>query len=214
MILMRLIIKSLLIVIGSLIICLSILQPTQGQYTADGQSFILVSPISISSPVNTTYVTNQVFLNVTIRSLLKDANVVLTYSIDGKENATLPISEGLVPVWADVTYVNGTKTKEISSTLSYYAISGFIELEDLQQGQHSLTVYAQYDVPSMQKTAFDNKTVHFTVNDEELPIVTDEDTPKYVFTNTIIYASVGIFSLIAIFCYVLVTKLKQRNGRT
>ncbi len=203
-----------LAVVGLLIISLSILQPTQAQYTPDGQPFILVSPISIDSPTNTTYRTNQVCLNVTVKSLVKnDADTTITYSIDGNDNATIPTSNALVPVWADVTYANGTKTKKISSTLSYNLISGLVELENLQQGQHSLTVFARYDVHSMQKIAFDNKTVYFTINDGSLPVVSniDDGAPKSEPSNNIIYAAVGVFSLIAVVAYTLFTKLRQRN---
>ena len=135
------------------------------------------------------------------------------YSIDGNDNVTIPTSETLVPVWANVTYANGTKTKEISSTLSYYSISGLVELENLQQGQHSLTVFARYDMHSMRKIAFDNKTVYFTIDDGSLPVVSniDDGVPKSEPSNNIIYASVGVFSLIAVVSYALVTKLRQRN---
>ena len=67
---MKLRIQSGLAVFGLLIIYLSILQSTQAQYTPDGQAFILVSPISIGSPSNTTYSTNQVCLNFILSNLL------------------------------------------------------------------------------------------------------------------------------------------------
>lgn len=204
-----------LAVFGLLIISLSILQPTQAQYTADGQAFILVSPISIDSPANITYTSNQVCLNFTVKSLVNphDADITMTYCIDGNDNVTISTSETLVPVWADVTYANGTKTKKISSTLSYYSISGFVELEDLQQGQHSLTVFARYDVPSMQKIAFDNKTVYFTIDYGNSPVVSniDDGAPKPEPSNNIIYASVVVFSFIAVVAYALFTKLRQRD---
>lgn len=215
MVLMKSKIQSGIAIFGLLIIYLCILQPTQAQYTPDGQAFILVSPISINSPLNNTYSTNQVSLNVTVKSLVKnDASTTMVYSIDGNDNVTIPTSEGLVPVLADVTYANGTKTKEISSTLSYYSISGLVELKDLQQGQHSLTVFARYDVPSMQKIAFDNKTVYFIINDRSLPVASNTEDSAPEPSNNIIYASVGAFSLIAVVSYVLVTKIKPRTSVT
>ena len=219
-----------LAVFGVLIIALSILQPTQAQYTPDGQPFILVSPISIDSPANTTYTTNQVCLNFTVASYFHaypfyppdsnvivnpNANITMTYNIDGNDNVTIQTSETLVPVWADVTYANGTKTKKISSTLSYFLISGIVELEDLQQGQHSLTVFARYEVPHMQKIAFDNQTVYFTIYDESSHVTSNIDSDDAVSESEpsmiAICATVGVFSLIAVVSYALFTKLRQRD---
>jgi hypothetical protein len=205
-----------LVVFGLLILSLSLLQPIQTQYTPDGQPFILVSPISIDSPANITYSTNQVCLNVTVKSLVKnDADTTMVYSIDGNDNVTILTSEKLVPVWVDVTYANGTKTKEISSILSYFLISGLADLENLQQGQHNLTVFARYEVSSMQKIAFDNQTVYFTIDDGSLPVVsnvhTDDGVPKFEASTSIIYAFVGVFSLITVVSYALFTKLRHRN---
>jgi hypothetical protein len=156
-----------------------------------------------------------VCLKFTVKSLVNihDADVTMTYSIDGNDNVTIPTSETLVPVWADVTYANGTKTKEISSTLSYYSISGLVELENLQQGQHSLTVFARYDVHSMQKIAFDNKTVYFTIDNGNSAVVSNIDggVPKSEPSTNIIYVSVGVFSLIAVLSCALVIKLRQRS---
>ncbi len=219
-----------LAVFGLLIIALSFLQPAQAQYTADGQPFILVSPISIESPANTTYTTNQVCLNFNVTSYIHaypanppnanitinpNADIAMTYSIDGNDNVTIPTSETLVPVWADVTYANGTKTKKISSTLSYFLISGIVEFEDLQQGQHSLTVFARYEVPSMQKIAFDNKTVYFMIDDESSQVTSnidsDDGVPESEPPVIAICATVGVFSLIAVVSYALFTKLRQRD---
>jgi len=217
-----------LAVFGLFLISLSILQPTQAQYTADGQAFILVSPISIESPANTTYTKNQVCLNFTVASYFHaypfyppdsnvtvnpNANITITYSIDGNDNVTIQTSETLVPVWADVTYANGTKTKKISSTLSYFLISGLVELEDLQLGQHSLTVFARYEVPYIQKIAFDNQTVYFTIDDESSPVTSniEDAVPESGPPVIAICASVGVFSLIAVVSYALFTKLRQRD---
>ncbi len=218
-----------LAVFGLLIIALSILQPAQAQYTADGKPFILVSPISLSSPTNTTYTTNQVCLNFTVKSYVHaytayppdsnvavnpNANITMTYNIDGNDNVTIQTSETLVPVWADVTYANGTKTKEVSSTLSYFLISGLVELEDLQQGQHSLTLFARYDVHSMQKIAFDNKTVCFTIDDGSPLVISnmdiDNSIPESEPSENTLYAFVGVFSLIAVVSCALFTK-RQRD---
>ena len=56
--------------IGCLLISLCILQPVQSQYTVDGEDFTLVSPIRINSPSNTTYTTNHVDLNVTVKTFV------------------------------------------------------------------------------------------------------------------------------------------------
>ncbi len=219
-----------LAVSGLIIISLSILQPTQAQYTVDGQPFILASPISITSPENTTYLTNQVYLNFTVASYFHaypanppnahvtidpNANITLTYSIDGNDNVTIPTSEKLVPVWADVTYANGTKAKAISSIFSYFLISGLVQLEDLQQGRHCLTVYARYEVSSMQKIGFDNKTVYFTIDDESLPVVSNigvnDSASKPEPSNSLIYPALGVFSLISVVAFALFAKRRQKN---
>jgi hypothetical protein len=213
MISMKLRVQSGLAVFGLLIIYLSILQPAQAQYTSDGQAFILVSPISINSPSNATYSTNQVCLNFTVKSLVDthDADITMTYSIDGNDNVTIPTSEMLVPVWADITYANGTKTKAVSSTLSYYSISGLVSLENLQQGQHSLTVFARYDMHSMHKIAFDNKTVYFTIDVGRLPVVsnTDDDILKSELCPWLLVAvSVAVAAVAAV---VVVVYFKKRK---
>jgi hypothetical protein len=218
-----------LAVFGFLIVALSSLLLAQAQYTADGQPFILVSPIFIDSPSNTTYSTNQVCLNFTVKSHIHahtanppkanvtinpDANITMTYSVDGNDNVTIPTSETLVPVWADVTYANGTKTKEISSIFSYFLISGLVELENLQQGQHSLTVFARYEVPSMQKTAFDNQTLYFTIDDGNSPVSSNIDinngVPKSELPVITVFAFAGVVLLFAIVSIALFTK-KQKN---
>lgn len=217
-------------VFALLILSLSVLQSAKAQYTADGQPFILVSPISIDSPANTTYMTNQVCLNFTVPSYFHsypfyppdsnvkvdpNAKITMTYSVDGNDNVTIQTTEKLVPVWADVTYPDGTKTKKISSTLSYFIISGFVELEDLPQGQHSLTVFARYEVPDMQKIGFDNQTVYFTVDDGSPSVASnfdsDDGAPKSEALTIIVCAFVGVFSLIAVLSYALFTKLRQKD---
>jgi len=139
----------------------------------------------------------------------------MTYSVDGNDNVTIQTTEKLVPVWADVTYPDGTKTKKISSTLSYFVISGFVELEDLPQGQHSLTVFARYEVPDMQKIGFDNQTVFFTVDDGSLPVASsidsDDGAPESEASAITVCAFVGVFSILAVVSYVLFTKLRRKD---
>ena len=160
--------------------------------------------------------TNQVCLNFTVKSLVNphDADITMTYCIDGNDNVTIPTSERLFHM-GGCYYANGTKTKEISSTLSYFLISGFVELEDLQQGQHSLTVFARYDMHLMQKIAFDNKTVYFTIDDGSSPVTSnidiDDAVPESEALAITVCAFVGVFSLIAVVSYALFTKFRQRG---
>jgi hypothetical protein len=111
---------------GVLLLSLTILQPVQVQYTADGQAFTLVSPISISSPTNATYATNQVYLNFTILSYVNARinNMTMLYSLDGNDNITLRTLNVI-----DTGDSNPADGKTVIN-----AVSGSVNLERLQQG--------------------------------------------------------------------------------
>ena len=85
-------------------------QTVKAQYTADGQGFILVSPINIISPSNSTYTPQSLTLNLTFKSFLDSskANITIVYSVDGKTNTTIDTQS--TPVYMGIQ--------------SYYLITG------------------------------------------------------------------------------------------
>lgn len=136
-------------------------QTVEAQYTADGQGFPLASPISILSPSNTTYSSSSLTLMVTSKFLLDSKYATLSYSVDGKENASMPVSATFFPIETLITYANGTTKKGIS-IFSYYIITGHIALPELPEGSHNITVYARYQANNI--VGLDSSTVYFTVN--------------------------------------------------
>jgi hypothetical protein len=151
------------------------IQTVQTQHTSDGRAFILVSPIDISSPANTTYTPQTLILNFSVRtSLTPDAsNITIVYSIDGKTNTTIRTESTPVPIKAEITYPNGTTTTGISIQ-SYYLITGWVALSEIPEGSHNITVYGRYEFPgSYHNFGLDNRAVYFTVNDGNPPIISN-----------------------------------------
>jgi hypothetical protein len=135
-------------------------QTVKAQYTPDGQAFILVSPISIISPSNSTYTPQSLTLNLTVKSFLDSskANITIVYSVDGKTNTTIDTQS--TPVYMGIQ--------------SYYLITGWATLPEMLEGSHSITVYGRYEFPgSYHNIGLDNRTVYFTVNDGNPPIISD-----------------------------------------
>jgi hypothetical protein len=135
-------------------------QTVKAQYTPDGQAFILVSPISIISPSNSTYTPQSLTLNLTVKSFLDSskANITIVYSVDGKTNTTIDTQS--TPVYVGIQ--------------SYYLITGWATLPEMPEGSHSITVYGKYEFPgSYHNIGLDNRTVYFTVNDGNPPIISD-----------------------------------------
>lgn len=135
-------------------------QTVQAQHTPDGQAFILVSPISIISPSNITYTPQSLILNLTVQSFLDSnkANITIVYSVDGKTNATIETQSTPVPMGIQ----------------SYYLITGWATLPEMPEGPHNITVYGKYEFPtSHNNIGLDNRTVYFTVNDGNPPIISN-----------------------------------------
>jgi len=135
-------------------------QTVKAQYTPDGQAFILVSPISIISPSNSTYTPQSLTLNLTVKSFLDSskANITIVYSVDGKTNTTIDTQS--TPVYMGIQ--------------SYYLITGWATLPEMPEGSHSITVYGKYEFPgSYHNIGLDNRAVYFTVNDGNPPIISD-----------------------------------------
>jgi hypothetical protein len=145
-------------------------QTVKAQHTPDGQGFPLASPISIISPSNSTYSSNLLTLSITAKILFDPSCATISYSVDGKNNATLPIVATLVPVMGTITYANGTTTTA-PAIFSPYTITGSVVLSELPEGPHRITVYAKYRVNNA--IGLDNCTVFFTINDGIPPIISN-----------------------------------------
>lgn len=122
---------SRVIVLGFVATLLAGLQSVQAPYTDDGKPFILVSPINIVSPSNSTYSPQSLVLNITFKSFLDSsrADITIVYSTDGNTNAT--ISTELTPVPMGIQ--------------SYYVINGSVTLPEMPEGPHYITVYGMED---------------------------------------------------------------------
>jgi hypothetical protein len=173
---MRNTINLLAVFVLGLLTSLSVgVQTVKPQYTPDGEGFPLASPISITSPSNSTYHSGLLTLNVTVKTSLNPnmSNVTLVYCIDGKTNTTIRTESTPVPIEVETTDANGTKTTGISIQ-SYYLITGWATLPEMPEGSYRITVYGKYEFPgSYHNIGLDNRTVYFTVNDGNPPIISD-----------------------------------------
>jgi hypothetical protein len=157
--------KALVLILVFLFSVVAGINPVFAPYTADGQGFPLASPISITSPSNSTYSSGLLTLNVTVKTFLNPntSNVTLVYCIDGKTNTTIRTESTPVPIEVETTDANGTKTTGISIQ-SYYLITGWATLPEMPEGSHSITVYGKYEFPgSYHNIGLDNSTVYFTI---------------------------------------------------
>jgi hypothetical protein len=162
---------------------LCVLQPVQAQYTVDGEDFTLVSPIRINSPTNAIYTTNQVDLNVTVKTFVNCHinNMTLIYSLDNKDNVTIPLTVDSVVDVKDIIVdddgrglifggehgdhvryvVDAEDLVDVDGREVINLIIGAVNLEDLQKGSHSLTIYGIYSTHQSQKIGYDKQTVYF-----------------------------------------------------
>jgi hypothetical protein len=137
-------------------------QTVMAQYTSDGGAFILVSPISIVSPSNSTYSSGVLLLNVTFKFLLSPSCADVSYSLDGKSNITLPLTATHEPVEATRTYANGTTVIVNSTFMVPFTVTGWAVVPDLAEGAHNVTVYARYTANNI--IGLDNSTIYFTID--------------------------------------------------
>jgi hypothetical protein len=104
--------------------------------------------IFIASPVNKTYNTQPIYLNLTIRTFFDQGTGarIVEYSLDGKENVTIPTAyEGY--------------------TDDFSAVTALVSLPELSEGSHSITVYATYHFPNYGNyTTKESTTSSFTIN--------------------------------------------------
>jgi hypothetical protein len=154
--------SALTLILALLILLAAGVQTVKAQYTPSGQGFPLVSPISITSPSNSTYSSNRLTLSVAFKFLLSSSYANVSYSVDGKSNVTIPLTGTQEPMEVTRTYANGT-TVIVNSTLFVpFIITGGVTLPELTEGSHNITVYARYQANN--DVGLDNSTVYFTIN--------------------------------------------------
>lgn len=149
-------------------------QTVAAPYTDDGRLFPLASPIKITSPSNSTYSSDLLMLDISFKLMLnvEKTNITMLYSLDGKENFSIPVSATFFPVETTVTYENGTSVTGISSIFSYYIIRGIVALPELSEGFHGIVVYGRYERGGGSSfNVFDYASVHFAIDDGNAPVI-------------------------------------------
>lgn len=145
-----------------------------GYAKAESTFPVLISPVHIESPINRTYTSNFLILNVSFGGLcFNSIQHSLTYSLDGKVVCALPI----VPHYPDYLSVQAGFTASV-------------QLPQLSKGQHIITVYAEHIAYNITTngifhpkiTQQDNSTVIFNISDA-IPI--NELTPPVVSNFTV-----------------------------
>lgn len=155
-------------------------QAVIAQYTSDGQGFPLASPISIMSPANITYSSNELTLVVTFKFLLDHRYSSLSYSLDGKDNVTVPLTGTREPREVTRTYANGTSVLVNSTLMVPFTITGEVALPELSEGQHEITAYTRYI--ANQVVGLDNSTVYFTIStnsDHDISTNSAQEMPEF-----------------------------------
>ncbi len=167
------------------------IQAVNAATTPDGAGFPLASGINITSPINTTYPSGRLMLNISIRSIPGPIiyNYEIAYSLDGKDNVTMPVTATFVPVEATAHYANGTTAKVISAFYSYYLIGGCVTLPELTQDIHNITVYEKCERKIGVNTNWpalllDKNTVEFAVNKGIPPKILDLSLENKTYTIT------------------------------
>jgi len=195
-------------------VSLGVLQPVEAQYSSGG-TLLPVSSILMDSPTNSTvYETSQVLLNFSVISWFEPrlGNITMTYSLDGKDNVTVPISAKYVPF----EYDDENGNVQVSPFLSYYLVSGSLILEDLQSGQHSLTVFGRYELNSKPGyIGFNNQTIQFTINEDNSIVTSNPDNgggvSEFKLSIITVCVFVSVFLLIIVVAFILFTKHRSKD---
>jgi len=162
------------IILGFLVASLLEFQSAQAQYADDGRPFPLASPIEVTSPSNSTYDSGLLTLDIRFRLMLnvEKTNITVLYSLDGKENTTVPVSAKFFPVETTITYANGSTQTGVSSLFSYYIVNASVALPELSEGFHSISVYGRYEhVGGSNYNVHDSSRVCFTINNGKAPVI-------------------------------------------
>ena len=134
---------------------------------------LLFSGILFDFPLNSTYSSNFLTLNITSKSLQGTCiDIALNYSIDGIYQGIINTTTRIEPIMANITYANGTITTG-PSIMSPNVTRGYTSLPYLPEGAHNLTVYAKYEYPNTNRYVspypgtiiyYENSTIYFTID--------------------------------------------------
>jgi hypothetical protein len=131
---------------------------------ADSIFPVLISPVHIDSPINRTYTSDSLTLNVSFSGFcFSSIQHSLTYSLDEKDMGAMQI----VPHYPDYLSVQAGFTASV-------------QLPQLSKGQHIITVYAEHSASGI--TQRDISTVIFNISDT-IPV--NELTPPVVSNFTV-----------------------------
>ena len=141
--------------------------------------------INISSPANTTYNSNSLLLNVTIKRPVSpnDYEFKIMYSLNGEANVTVP---------STATFYDKSIPDSIQSfLLSYTLAKGVAFLSNLSEGLHFLTVYGIYvhkgptigtNWPAIMH---DTQTIHFLLNNGIPPSISPLQIQNATYQNSL-----------------------------
>ena len=141
--------------------------------------------INISSPTNTTYNSNTLLLNVTIKRPVSpnDYEFKIMYSLNGEANIT---------VLSTATFYDKSIPDSIQSfLLSYTLAKGVAFLSNLSEGLHYLTVYGIYvhkgptigtNWPAIMH---DTQTIHFMINNGIPPSISPLQIQNTTYQNSL-----------------------------
>ncbi len=127
--------------------------------------------INISSPANTTYSSNSLLLNVTIKRPVSpnDYDFKIMYSLNDEDNVTVP---------STVTFFDKSIPDNTWSFLASYTLAkGFAYLSNLSEGRHYLTVYGIYEHKgstigtNWPAVMHDTQTIYFIINNGIPPTI-------------------------------------------
>jgi hypothetical protein len=157
--------------LGLLLLAPFLIEPqTVEAQTTVGESHS--SNLYVLSPINTTYTSNSLLLNVTISRNFRPSEYdsKIMYSLNGETNVTVPSTETF--------FDKSTPDSIFSGLVSYTLISGTASLQNLSEGYYSLTVFGVYERASGISTKYpaimqDTQTVYFTINDGIAPSLTN-----------------------------------------
>jgi hypothetical protein len=141
--------------------------------------------INVISPTNTTYNSNSLLLNVTIRRPVSpnDYEFKIMYSLNGDANVTVP---------STATFYDKSIPVSIQSfLLSYTLAKGVAFLSNLSEGSHYLTVYGIYlhKGPTVgtnwPAVMHDIQTIYFMINDGVPPSIKTLQTQNVTYQNSL-----------------------------
>ena len=181
----------------AVILCFLLLAPLLIELqTAEAQRRISLAPtpipedfysygVNIGSPANTTYSSNSLLLNFTLKRPVSpsDYTFQMSYSLNGEANVTVSSTTAF--------FDKSTPDSMFSSLASYTIAKGFSSLSDLSEGYYCLTVYGIYvhrgptEGTNWPPVMHDTQTVYFTINDGFPPSITTLQPQNTTYQNNL-----------------------------